>query len=636
MLLKNAFAKIWLYFLTIPKLGWKNVLYVIWYRTSLKIGLRKLWFPKSVFPSNRDFFLPISNPIKCAEDEQLILCTNADKIIRGYLNLYSFHWKKIGNPPEWFRNTFNGQLYPNSDFHWTRLPDFEPSFGDIKNLWEISRFNWVTALSMAYAATANTIYLNTLNAWLKDWVEKNPLNIGPNWKCGQEASVRVFNLLNAAFILHQHSKPTIALIELIDAHLRRIEPNIRYAIAQDNNHGTSEAAGLFIGGAWLLMVDSMSSYKKYRYTRFVRKGRYWLENRVNKLVADDGTFSQYSVNYHRVLLDTLSFVEFWRRETKQFEFSEQFYNKASAALNWLYQMTDKSSGHAPNMGSNDGAMLLQLHTHIYTDLRPSLQLAGFLFTNTLLFPDEFNQPLRWLRLVTKRLNTNINTSKVFSRTSLILPSGFLIIRAESSWAMLRLPKFSFRPAHNDVFHFDLWYNGQNIICDAGSFSYNPPPEQVFIDLKSVLFHNTVSFDGREQMPKISRFLLGKWLKPDFIGELIKINQRIWEWEGQYTDNFKNTHRRSISTDGITWIIHDTLSGNFHQAVIGYNLNSDGIVLNAGTCTLPEAEISFEGDISKLTLDEAFVSKHYFELRKIYRLNIHVSKSGTYTTIIKLK
>ena len=41
-------------------------------------------------------------------------------------------------------------------------------------------------------------------------------------------------------------------MELVYIHLKRIESTISYAIAQDNNHGTSEAAALFIGGSWLL------------------------------------------------------------------------------------------------------------------------------------------------------------------------------------------------------------------------------------------------------------------------------------------------------------------------------------------------------------------------------------------------
>lgn len=125
----------------------------------------------------------------------------------------------------------------------------------ISKTFEASRFDWVVTLSRAYAVTNDVRYLQTLNEWLKDWCKHNPLNIGPNWKCGQEVSIRVFNLINASFILQQNNNPTTALIQLIEAHLKRIQLNICYAIAQDNNHGTSEAAGLFIGGSWLSNIN---------------------------------------------------------------------------------------------------------------------------------------------------------------------------------------------------------------------------------------------------------------------------------------------------------------------------------------------------------------------------------------------
>ena len=44
---------------------------------------------------------------------------------------------------------------------------------------------------------------------------------------------------------------------MITLHLVRIAATLPYAIAQDNNHGTSEAAALFIGGAWLDATGSI-------------------------------------------------------------------------------------------------------------------------------------------------------------------------------------------------------------------------------------------------------------------------------------------------------------------------------------------------------------------------------------------
>src|SRR3546814_10496654 len=73
-----------------------------------------------------------------------------------------------------------------------------------------------------------------------------------------------------------------------------------YAVAQANNHATSEAAALFIGGSWLAANGSRAGES------LVRRGRQHLEKQVARLVEEDGSFSQYSLNYHRVLLDTLS------------------------------------------------------------------------------------------------------------------------------------------------------------------------------------------------------------------------------------------------------------------------------------------------------------------------------------------
>ena len=49
-------------------------------------------------------------------------------------------------------------------------------------------------------------------------------------------------------MLGQVSRPEPGLPALLAVHLKRIAPTLHYAMAQDNNHGTSEAAALFIGG----------------------------------------------------------------------------------------------------------------------------------------------------------------------------------------------------------------------------------------------------------------------------------------------------------------------------------------------------------------------------------------------------
>lgn len=625
--LNQVMNKIGLYFKTLIKLGILNVTYVFWYRISLKSGLRKYFFKQKQFESSGEYFKPTEIRTDFQDLWKQNLVNDAERIISGQIRYFAWHWKQIGTPPNWFLNPFNGTTYPDKNLHWTKLPDFNVKVGDIKNVWEASRFEWVLTLSRAYAVSGNSALLQTLNNWLNDWVNNNPLNTGPNWKCGQEASIRVFNLINASLILKQAEQPSQNLADLIYAHLERINGNILYAMAQDNNHGTSEAAGLFIGGIWL----SALGLKKYpKAASYSEKGRFWLENRVNKLVETDGSFSQHSVTYHRVMLDTLCFTEVWRLKLNTQKFSTQFYQKAKAAKQWLELFTDERSGDAPNLGSNDGALLLNMHSCNYRDFRPTLQLANCLFNGSVSKSSvAINEVLFWFGL------NQIISDQQTKQQSISLRSGYTFIHSMHSWVTVRWPYFRFRPSHNDVMHFDLWFKGVNVIGDAGTYSYNPSDSEAKFDFKSVHCHNTVSFDGQEQMPKLGRFLLGNWLKADQISKIKTNTDGSQEWSGSYTDNQGNHHSRSISVLKDVWHITDILSGIFKEAVIGFNIADDNCKLSKNRLDTKFGGISIPEDTFP-TLEDSVASTYYQEKHPVKRLIINVSKPGTYTTIIELK
>ena len=56
---------------------------------------------------------------------------------------------------------------------------------EILKIFGDSRFNWLGTLAYAYRSTFDKKYLNVINDWLNDCYT-NPMNIGPNWKCGRE------------------------------------------------------------------------------------------------------------------------------------------------------------------------------------------------------------------------------------------------------------------------------------------------------------------------------------------------------------------------------------------------------------------------------------------------------------------
>lgn len=519
---------------------------------------------------------------------------------------------------KWKKNILTGKEFSDMDKPWFSLPDFDSNVGDIKGIWEASRFDWVLGLARDYLAGRGAA-LEELNATTKSWIEQNATYLGPNWKCGQEASIRVMHLAFAAKLLNQVHDSEPALLALVKAHLKRIAPTISYAVAQDNNHGTSEAAALFIGGSWLV-VNGDDCGKQWQ-----KLGRKWLENRAKRLIAWDGTFSQYSVNYHRVMLDTYSMAELWRRELELSPFTRGLTEKVSLATQWLYLLIEPSTGDAPNLGHNDGARLLQLTDTDYRDFRPSVQLASILFLQTSAWQEDgnFDGVLSLLKLQKPRSVLPEPASFHFS------DGGYIGLRNQSgAFALFNYPKFRFRPAQNDALHVDLWCDGVNLLRDGGTFSYNAG--QDYIDYYGgTQSHNTIQFDGNEQMPRLSRFLLGGWLK----AKNTHFDERQLTGQAGYRDYLGCEHLRRVSLTKTSLMVIDEVKGFKNKAVLRWRLNPDNWQVQGQTVTNGNHKIFIDSDakIVRLEIVAGRESRYYYQESSIPVLEVEISSDGKITT-----
>ncbi len=622
----NSFVKLFWYLEIVPKLGILNVFYVFIYRLKLKYGLFLKRYPIIKIANEGDVYIDRRPDVKgynSTWEKELIV--RANRIIDGCLPYYSHHWIKQSTPPDWFVNRFNGKKCNQEKIHWTKIADFNNDLGDIKNIWELSRFSWVGILARAYAISGNTKYLKTLNEWLSDWVSKNPLNQGPNWKCGQEASFRLINLLNSANILSQLDSPTEMLILIVQLHLRRISSNLKYGLAQRNNHATSEAAALYIGGNWLLKVSD-SNHRLYQ--KYAEKGKTALEKLVRQLTYEDGRFAQHSLIYHRLFLDTVSNTLIWSEQLHLSRFSPEYYNTVEKSLDWLLSIVDKS-GFCSNLGSNDGTMLLSDHSCDYKDYRPSLQISSVLLKGKRVFGNGLHdEELFWMRVEADSYPIVLSIKK-----SQFYKSGYTIMNGEDSRALIRLPNYQFRPSHNDVMHFDLWADGKNILFDSGSYSYNPDKESIVPDLKSVHSHNSLSFDGGEQMPRLGRFLLAKWIKPIF-NQMHVLNHTSGEWEGAYKDYLGNYHERRILWKNNTWEINDKFSGNASTVEIGFNFEKCEYLIKENEIELPWGKIIVPINAGIQVADQ-LISNYYFQYETVFRLMITSPNNRKLKTTIQI-
>lgn len=533
-------------------------------------------------------------------------------------------------PPDWLANPLTAQRISAPERPWWQIPDFDPAVGDIKLIWELSRMDWVLALAQR-VRQGESGAVDRLNTWMADWCSHNPPYQGPNWKCGQEASMRVMHIACAALLLGQVNDASPGLRELISLHLQRIAPTVQYAMAQDNNHGTSEAAALFMGGSWLALLGDAQG------ARWAATGRRLLENRVNRLIGAQGTFSQYSLNYHRLMMDTLSMAECWRRHLDLPVFSQSLRDRALAAAKWLHALIDPDTGDGPNVGANDGARLLQLTNSSYRDYRPSVQLAMVLFGGQRAYNTQgtWDHAAQWLGVVLPDAVTpkpgNLQADD----------GGFAVMRQGKAMALLRYPRFRFRPSQADALHLDLWLDGKQFLRDAGSYSYNSEPQwQTYFG--GVTGHNTVQFDGREQMPRLSRFLLGDWLRTEKFEPLVTNNDSVRVGAG-YCDGQGARHHRQVQLQDGQLCVNDQVHGFKRRAVLRWRLSPQEWLLDKPV-EMGDQNIrcirNHVGHVLTITSDVQIVrcevvqgweSLHYLEKTPVPVLELEIAQPGLLTT-----
>ena len=594
---------------TYKRLGITNLVTVAAYRLAVKTGYFLKTQPiKPIAKNKSSYFIPLKNTNKYT----------GIKIAK----LKAFGWIDTDTTkvPNWLKAVNSDLTVNDNQQHWSKLNDFSLNVGDIKSVWELSRFDWLFHFSLKYLSTQDEENLKRLNSWLNDWCQHNPVNQGINWKCGQETAIRVLHLSVTSVLLNQERLLTKALADLIYDHLLRIAPTISYAMAQDNNHGTSEAAALYIGSLLLAQHDDYKA--NININKWAKIGRYWLENRTAKLISDDGCFSQNSVNYHRLMLDTLSLSEFFRQQFEQTKFNEGFYLNAKKASHWLFLMTGKTCGIMPILGSNDGANLLPLTNCDYLEFRPSIQWAFSLFCGY--FP--YDKTADYQQLSTLLPARNVHTSKNIDPDPNSLNSSYHLISNHNSRCYVRTPNLKFRPACCDALHVDFWIADKNILVSTGSYSYNCE-EEVQNYFPSVKAHNTAQFDQLEQMPKLSRFLYSQWLDIDVLARSSNY------LTAKYQNKTGHYHHRFISLSNNNLSIIDQLSGFKNHVVLRWHLSAEEWKLEGQKLISKGVNIEISADVAieKIALVEGYQSRYYLKKEVIPVLEVTITTAGQITT-----
>jgi hypothetical protein len=509
--------------------------------------------------------------------------STADGAGRGEFLYFQHHSARPGFPPDWHTNPFTGERAP-AGRHWSRIDEF--AHGDIKVLWELSRFGFTYSLVRAYWRSGEERYAECFWRLIEDWREHNPPQQGPNWGCGQEISFRVmawtFGLYGFADCDASTPQRVTALAEMLAVSGKRIAANLDYALNQHNNHGISEGMGLWTLG---LLFPEFRQSARWRET-----GRRALESQGRELIYEDGSFAQHSVVYHRLMLhDMLWALRLGDLHNRPF--SPELRRRVETAGEFLYRIQDDATGQAPYYGQNDGTLILPLSNCGYLDYRPVVQAIRYLCKGVRCYNEgPWDEDLLWL-FGPAALQARIEPAQRFDLEA--AAGGCYTLRSRDGFAFMRCGAFRHRPGQADLLHLDLWWRGRNIAADAGTTSYNAPSPWDN-PLARTIYHNTATVDGLDQMERAGRFLWLPWARGQVRCRGRSPDERLAYWEGEQDGYLRLSpparHRRAVlrlRDEG--WLVLD-------------NLNSPGVHAYRVHWLLPDLPYSWEPAAGHLTLD----------------------------------
>ncbi|HEX2978239.1 MAG TPA: heparinase II/III family protein [Candidatus Babeliales bacterium] len=323
---------------------------------------------------------------------------------------------------------------------------------DIKVPWELSRFQHFATIGKAYELTPDEKYAQTFQDQINDWLENNPVLLGPNWVCPMDVAIRAINWI-WAFHYFKDSK-IISLVfwqkfigSLYD-HFDYLEHHWEVYDSRTSNHYFSDLIGYF--------------YLCYFFKPFgkpVQKKAEWCFQEClrefDKQVFDEGTDYEGSTCYHKLIAEIIHHI-FFVSELFGFEIQDVQKSKFERMIefvNWCSFVPDQ----LVQIGDNDSGKIV------------SGQLP----------------------LLKKNNAQTLMHYKNF---------GISIFKKDRVHITLRHHAYQNRQPsghhHNDVGSFTLAIDGVPVFVDPGSYIYTP---SAFLrnKFRSAQMHNTFGIAGKE-------------------------------------------------------------------------------------------------------------------------------------------
>lgn len=596
----------------------------------MKIGWQKKVFPTqpkvSEFTSLENwrknlppFFFYGKDIPNLPKEEKEILAKTFQEIQNGVFKFFNKTKVNLEEANDWVTNPLTGFQY-DIHKHWSEIQDLSKEAGDIKYVWEKARFSFLYDV-IRYDYHFNDDQSAYVFKEIEDFITKNPINQGPNYKCSQEISLRILNWTFALYYYKDSSNLTKALFQkimhIIYWQIHHVYHNIHFSrISVRNNHSITETLILYLSNKLFPFFPNVAKWSE--------KGKKWFEQEIAYQIYEDGTFLQFSMNYHRVVVQLLT----WGIQLAKLNgdtFDKVVYERAQKSLDFLDACIDPVSGELPNYGSNDGALFFKLTNDDYRVYRSQLDDLRAVLNGYIYFGSKSSF---WYGIKPKQ-----KKQAPLPEISKFTKGGYYIIQEGNTKTFIRCGAYKDRPYQSDNLHIDIWIDGKNVLRDNGSYQYNTSKELINY-FNGSEGHNTISIDGKDQMQKGDRFIWNYWVK--YAKANLTESQNKFVFKGEikgFTHLDSNIlHQRIVTkSKGLNeWIVKDIISGVENKTSFQYWHFSNEMIDELSITSLDRNNKKLEP-----ILAEKWYSSYYGVKEKSTRLSFE-SNTNMFTTKIAYK
>ncbi|GAA3482153.1 alginate lyase family protein [Streptomyces yanii] len=452
--------------------------------------------------------LPAGTIAALPPDATKRLIAEADRLMYGYVEYFGVVRDDLADP-DWWCDPKTGRRAP-----WGYAFDVpyrnEDAVGDIKQIWELSRHQYLTVLAAAYAITGNERYAERVAAHLRSWWAASPPLRGVHWISGIELGIRLLSWVWVRRLLD--GWPGVAaLFENNPVALNQIWHHQRWLAAfpsrgsSANNHVIAEAAGQFAAACAFGWFPSSARWRAGALRS--------LERHLRSNTFASGLNRELATEYHGLVLE-LGLAAVAEADAAGVPVP------ASIRL-VLLRMTDALAAivdsrlRPPRQGDADDGHGLVLDG-AGTDRWASLLATGdAVFGRLAWWPAVTGTDVRTPLLAAlirpySNKGTAPTVTRPASRPAHFADAGMTILRGpEEIWCRCDGGPHGFLSiaahAHADALSVEVRHDGVDVLADPGTFCYHGQPEwrQHF---RSTLGHNTLQLDGGDQSVSGGPFL----------------------------------------------------------------------------------------------------------------------------------